>query len=106
MIYGDFSLIPLILVITLQNRKTMFCVFLCFGNLLELKLTCDFSGVNVLSREPSRVQEVNEEGHDGQTSTGGTGPGQGAPPMLKWASSLRCRPSSSPDSQLDLKTPL
>jgi hypothetical protein len=37
MIYEDFPLIPLILVITLQNRKTLFCVFLCFRNLPKLK---------------------------------------------------------------------
>jgi hypothetical protein len=33
-------------------------------------------------------------------------PGQATPPMLVGASSLRCRPSSSPDAQLDLKTPI
>jgi hypothetical protein len=32
-IYGDFPSIPLILVITLQNRKTLFCVFLRFRDL-------------------------------------------------------------------------
>jgi hypothetical protein len=55
MIYGDFPLIPLILVLTLQNNKTPFCVFLRFRSLPELKLTWDFLGVNILSQEPSRA---------------------------------------------------
>jgi hypothetical protein len=42
MIYGHFQSITLILVITLQNRKTLFCVFLCFRNLPELKLNWVF----------------------------------------------------------------
>jgi hypothetical protein len=33
-------------------------------------------------------------------------PGQAMPPDSIWASSLRFRPSSSPDAQLDLKTPI
>jgi hypothetical protein len=44
-----FSIDPLSLVITLQNMKTLFCVFLHFRNLPELKLTWDFLGVNILS---------------------------------------------------------
>jgi hypothetical protein len=59
MIYGDFPSVPLILVITLQDRKTLFCVFLRFRNLSELKLTWDFSGINILSRELSGAREVN-----------------------------------------------
>jgi hypothetical protein len=77
MIYGDLPSIPLILVTTLQNRKTLFCVFLHFRNLPGLKLTWDFLGVNILSREAPGTQEVNEGGHEGQMSTGGTGPGLG-----------------------------
>jgi hypothetical protein len=53
------------------EQKTLFCVFLCFRNLTELKLTWVFSSVNILSREPSGAQEVNEVDHYGQTSTGG-----------------------------------
>jgi hypothetical protein len=74
MIYEDFPSIPHILVITLQNRKTLFCVFWCFRNLLELKLTWDFLGINILSRELSRAQEVNNGGHEAQKSTGGMDP--------------------------------
>jgi hypothetical protein len=33
-----------------------------------------FSGVNILSREACGDQEVNKEGHEAQTSTGGAGP--------------------------------
>jgi hypothetical protein len=76
MIYGDFPSTPLILVITLQNRKTLFCVFLHFRNLPELKLTWNFSGVNILSREPSGEEELNDMGPRGQRSKGGIGPGQ------------------------------
>jgi hypothetical protein len=77
MIYGDFPSNPLILVITLQNRKTMFCIFLRFRNLPKLKLTWDFSGINILSREPSWAQEFNEVGPEAQKSTGAaTKPGR------------------------------
>jgi hypothetical protein len=69
-----FSLIPFILVITLYDRKTLFCVFWHFRNLPELNLTWDLSGINILSREPSRAQEVNEGGHEDQTSIGSAGP--------------------------------
>jgi hypothetical protein len=67
-----FSIDPLILVITLQNRKTLFCVFLRFRNLLGLKLTWNFLGVNILPREAPGGEEVNEMSPRGQTSTGGT----------------------------------
>jgi hypothetical protein len=77
MIYGDFPSIPLILVITLQNRKTLFCIFLRFKDLPGLKLTCDFSGVNILPREAPGGEEVNETRPRGQTRPGGTGPGPG-----------------------------
>jgi hypothetical protein len=65
-----FSIDPLILVITRQNRKTLFCVFLCFRNLPELKSTQDFWSVNILSREPAGDQEVNETRPRGQTPSG------------------------------------
>jgi hypothetical protein len=77
MIFGDFPSTPLIFVITLQNKKTLFCVFLCFRNLPKLKLTWDILGVNNLSREPSREEEVNKMDPRGQTSTGGMGPWTG-----------------------------
>jgi hypothetical protein len=56
------------------NFAGLFCVFWHFRNLPKLKLTWDSSGVNVLSREESRAQEVNEGGHEAQTILGGTGP--------------------------------
>jgi hypothetical protein len=58
--YLDFPSIPLILVITLQNRKTLFCVFLRFRDLPILKLTQDYWSANILPREAPRAQEVNE----------------------------------------------
>jgi hypothetical protein len=105
MINEDFSLIPLIF-ITRQNMETLFCVFLRFRNLPKLKLIWDFLGVNILSWEPSEAQEVNEGGHGGQTRLGGTSPWPGRAPNLVWASSRRYHPSSSPNAQPDLKTPI
>jgi hypothetical protein len=101
MIYGDFLSIPLILVITLQNRKTLFCVFLRFRDLPRLKLTWDFSGINILPREAPRGQEVNLGGHEAHLSTHGAGP----QPSRATHSRL-CRPSLRPDAQPDLKTPI
>jgi hypothetical protein len=72
-----FSIDPLILVITLQNRITLFYVFLHFRDLPRLKLTWDFSGVNILPREAAGGEEVNEKRPRGQTSTGGAGPWPG-----------------------------
>jgi hypothetical protein len=74
MFYGDFPSIPLILVITLQKRKTLFCVYLHFRDLSGLKLTWDFSGANILPREGPGGEEVNETRPRGQTSIGGMGP--------------------------------
>jgi hypothetical protein len=57
-----------------------------------------FYSINILSREASGEQEVKEEGHEAQPSTGGAGSYLGrvsAPQMLKWASWLRCHPSLS-----------
>jgi hypothetical protein len=47
------------------NSGTLFCVFLRFRNLPELKLTWDFSGVNILPREAPGKEEVNEMGPSG-----------------------------------------
>jgi hypothetical protein len=42
-----FFIDPLILVITLQNRIYLFCVFCRFRDLPELKLSEDFYDVNI-----------------------------------------------------------
>lgn len=42
LIYGDLPMIPVIWFITLQNRKTLFCVFFTFKDLYGVKLTWDF----------------------------------------------------------------
>jgi hypothetical protein len=99
-----FSIDPPYLVMTLQDKKTLFCIFLSFRDLPRLKLTQDFWRVNILSREAPRGEEVNEARPRGQTSTGGAAPSQAAPPIPVWASSLQHRQSSSPDAQLDLIT--
>jgi hypothetical protein len=46
-------------------------------------LTCNFSGINILSREPSGAQEVNEGGHEGQNRPGGAGPRLGRTTWLR-----------------------
>jgi hypothetical protein len=95
MSYNDlwgFSIEPLILVITLQNRKTLFCVFfLHFRNLPGLKLTWDFLGVNILPREAPGEEEVNKTRPRGQASIGGAAPSQAVPPEPVWALSLQRR---------------
>jgi hypothetical protein len=106
MIYGNFPLIPLILVITLQNRKTLFCVFLCFKDLPGLKLTWDFLGINILPREAPGAQDVNEVRPRGQTRPGGTGPWPGHATHTHLGLEPRFRLSSSPDAQLDLQMPI
>jgi hypothetical protein len=83
-----FSIDPLILVITPHDRKTLFCVFWRFRDILQLKLTWDFSGFNILSREASGAQEVNEGGHEAKTSNGGVGPSEVEPPSLVWSLDL------------------
>jgi hypothetical protein len=77
MFYRDFPSIPLILVITLQDRKTLFCVFLCFRDLRGLKLTQDFWSINILPREEPGGEEVNETKPRAHKRLGGTGPRPG-----------------------------
>ena len=45
MFLGILQRIPVILVITLQDRKILFCVFFSFRDLYGLKLTGDFSRI-------------------------------------------------------------
>jgi hypothetical protein len=65
-----------ILVITLRDRKTLFCVFLTFRDLNEVKLTKDFGGANISSREGSGALGCHQLGQEGQTDPGGA-PNQG-----------------------------
>jgi hypothetical protein len=104
MIYEDFPSISLILVITLENRKTLFCVFLRFMNLPELKLTRDFSGINIYHDNHLEDKKSTRETMRAKQGQVAWASGQAMPPMPVWASSLRCCPSSSPGAQLDLKT--
>jgi hypothetical protein len=77
-----------------------------FRDLPKLKLTWDFFDINILPREAHGGEEVNETRPRGQTRTCGMAPGQAVPHMPVWASSLRCRPSLSPNAQPDLKAPI
>jgi hypothetical protein len=67
------------------EQENMFCVFWRFRNLPKFKLTWDFLGVNILSREPSGAQGVNKVGHEDQTSTGGVGPRPGCATQCRLA---------------------
>ena len=71
MIFGDLPMIPFILVITLQNRKSLFCVFLSFRDLNEVKRTWDFSSVNISSREASGALGPHETSREAQKRPGG-----------------------------------
>jgi hypothetical protein len=59
------------------EQENLFCVFLRFRDLFGLKLTWDFSGVNILPQEEPGGEEVNETRPRGQTSTCGAGPWAG-----------------------------
>ena len=48
-ICGDLPMIPFIWFITLQNRNILFCVFLSFRDLTELKWTSAFSGIDIFA---------------------------------------------------------
>jgi hypothetical protein len=101
---GIFLCIPLILVITLQNRKPLFCVFWRLRNLPELKLTWIFWALifyheNLLEHKKS-MRWANRDKQDQVVQV----LGQATPPKLVWASKLWCHQSLSQDPQLDLKT--
>jgi hypothetical protein len=72
-----FSIDPLILVITIHNRKYLFCVFWSFGDLPELKLTEAFSNMNSFIWGATWEEEVQEWATRAQMSTGGMGPSAG-----------------------------
>ena len=105
MILGISLGVPLILVITLQGQKTLFCVFYCFRDLYGLKLTGDFSSINILpSMMDLSFETTQTETRSGKETRWRAHP-LGAPPMLLATSCIISRPSKLPDSSLDLKTP-
>jgi hypothetical protein len=59
------------------EQENLFCVFLSFRNLPELKLTWEFWSINILPRETLGDQEFNERRPKGQTRPGGAGPWPG-----------------------------
>ena len=74
MFYGDFPWIPFHWFITLQNKKPLFCVFLSFRDLTDIKRTWNFSGAIIFARDTIWEEEVLEGPHEAQTRPGGTGP--------------------------------
>jgi hypothetical protein len=62
---------------SIEQENPVLRIFFCFRDLPRLKLTWDFSGVNILPREAPRGEEVNEARPRGQTSIGGAGPWPG-----------------------------
>ena len=71
LILGIFQMIPFIWVITLQDRKTLFCVFLTFKNLRELKRTWDFLRIFFSGMRGAGALEPPEEGPEAHLSTSG-----------------------------------
>ena len=104
MFLGIFQMIPLILVITLQDRKTLFCVFFSFRDLYGLKLTGDFSRIIIFQYMTKHSCEITQtETRRGKEDRWCAHP-LGAPPMLLEPSGLLSRPSKAPDGSLELKT--
>jgi hypothetical protein len=73
-VFWGFSINPPYFGYNRQNRKTLFCVFLSFRNLLELKLTQNFWSINILPREAAGDQEVHKRRPRGQKRSGSAGP--------------------------------
>jgi hypothetical protein len=106
LVYGDFPSIPFIWFITLQNRKLMFCIFLSFTDLSELKRGQDFYGIIIFPRERAWEDGAHEGDNKAQTIIGGMIPSPGHATQLVCTSSLWCRSSWSPIDGLDLKSPI
>ena len=64
-------MIPFIWVITLQNRKTLVCVFFTFRDLYEVKLTWDFWSVTFSSEEAPWALEAHLERPEARKRPGG-----------------------------------
>jgi hypothetical protein len=71
LIYGDLPMIPFILFITLQDRKTLFCVFLPFRDLNEVKWSWAFGSVNISSREAPGALGPHQMSQEAQKRPGG-----------------------------------
>jgi hypothetical protein len=67
---------------SIEQENPVLCI-LRFRNLLELKLTWDFLGINILSQEAAGDQEVNERGHEAQTRPSGVGPRPGCATQVR-----------------------
>jgi hypothetical protein len=68
LIFGDLPMIPFILVITLQGRKTLFSMFLMFQDLYGVKRTSTFGNVIFYPREASGAQGPHGMGQEAQKS--------------------------------------
>jgi hypothetical protein len=83
MFYEDFPSIPLILVITLQDRKTLVCIFLSFRFLPELKLIQDFFGALIFYNLKHVEHKKSTRGGPGpKRDQVVRGPNQATPPSL------------------------
>jgi hypothetical protein len=86
-------MIPFIWFITLQSRKTLFCVFLSFRDLTELKWTWAFSRINIFANGAISALEVHEGAHEARTRPGGAVTPLTAPPVLVPSWSIASHPS-------------
>ena len=71
MFLGISLRVPLILVITLQDRKPLFCVFSRFRDLYGLKLIGDFSWIIIFRNMTNSALESRKRRHDEEKGTGG-----------------------------------
>jgi hypothetical protein len=71
LIYGDLPMIHFIWFITLQNRKTPFCVYFTFREIYGVKLTWDFWSIIFSSAEAPWALEAHMERPEGRKRPGG-----------------------------------
>ena len=105
MILGISLRIPLILVITLPDRKTMFCVFFHFRDLYGLKLTGDFLRIIIFQDMTIPSFETRQIESRRRKEDRWCAHPLGAPPMLFSPSEHPSRPVKAPEGSLDLKPP-
>ena len=105
MFLGISLRVPFILVITLQDRKPLFCVFFSFRDLYGLKLTGDFSRIIIFQNMTVQSFEITQTESRRRKEDRWRAHHLGAPPMLFSPSEHPSRPVKAPEGSLDLKTP-
>jgi hypothetical protein len=90
LIFGDLPMIPFICVITLQGRKTLFCIyFFYFEGPKRSQIELGFRGINISSKETSVALGHHERGLEAQNRGVGHPGRVGVSPTLFWPSAVR-----------------